>query len=190
MTPHLSQTSATPNAVEEEQAPPEPPIPVVTVQLPAPARKRAKFIWPRGPAPRFGRSQGKKWYEPEEQDEHGDPPLPATTSNTRRSFPVPKYEDRHSESEPTSDSNKLPGHVKDDKSPGGDREHHGIGETEFDRRKRHLEIKTFLSELPDSPIHYSGRFGSRPDPSSGECFGSCPDTSSSGPNPEEPGTGK
>jgi hypothetical protein len=96
-----------------------------------------------------------------EQDEHDDPPLPATTSNTRRSVPVPKYEDRHSEPEPTSDS-KPSGHVKDDQSPGGDREHHGIGETEFNRRKRYLEIKTFLSELPDSPFHYSGLFGSRP----------------------------
>ena len=127
--------------------------------------------------------------ETEEQDEHDDPPLPATTSNTRRSFPVPKYEDRHSEPEPTSDS-KLPGHVKDDKSPGSGREHQGIGETEFDRKKRHIEKKTLLSELPSGPIGYSGRFGSRPDESSGGRFDFGPDTSSTGPNPEQTGTEK
>jgi hypothetical protein len=85
------------------------------------------MVWPRGSgAPGFGRYRGTKWYdfETEEQDEHNDPPLPATTSNTRRSFPVPKYEDRHLEPEPTSDS-KLPGNIKDDKSPGGDREQLG-----------------------------------------------------------------
>jgi hypothetical protein len=125
----------------------------------------------------------------DEQDEHDDPPLPATTSNTRRSFPVPKYEDRHSEPEPISDS-KLPGNVKDDKSPVGDREHRGIGETEAERRKRHSEIKAILSELPSSPISYSGRFGSRPDKSSSGRFDFRPDTSSSEPNPEQPGTGK
>ena len=65
-----------------------------------------------------------------------------------------------------------------------------VGETEFDRKKRHIEIKTFLSELPDSPIGYSGRFDTRPDKSSGGRFGFGPDTSSSGPNPEQPGTEK
>ncbi len=171
-------------AVSEEPAPSEPTseptIPVETVQPPAPARKKARMVWPRGSGlSGFGSYRGTKWYdfETEEQDEHDDPPLPATTSNTRRSFLVPKYEDRHLEPEPTSDS-KLPGHVKDDKPPGGDREYHGVGKTESERRKRHSDIKTFLSELPDSSIHYSGRFGSRPD------------TSSSGHNPEQPGTGK
>ena len=84
-------------AIEEEQAPPEPTIQAQTVQPPVPLRKRAKMVWPRGPgAPGFGRYRGTKWYdfETEEQDEHDDPPLPATTSNTRRSFPVPKYADR------------------------------------------------------------------------------------------------
>ena len=94
-----SDTAPQPNvgdaagAVEEEQAPPEPPIPAQTVQPPVPARKRAKLQWPYGSgAPGFGRYYGKKWYnsDSEEQDEHDDPPLPATTSNTR-SFPVPKY---------------------------------------------------------------------------------------------------
>ena len=144
------------DAVEEEQAPSEPTseptIPIETLQPPAPARKKARRVWPRGSGlPGFGRYRGTKWYdfEAEEQDEHDDTSLPATTSNTRRSILVPKYEDRHPEPEPTSDS-KLPGHVKDDKSPGGDEEHHGIGETEFDRKKRHLEIKNFHSELPHS----------------------------------------
>jgi hypothetical protein len=108
-------------AVEEEQAPPEPMIQAQTVQPPVPPRKKAKMVWPRGSgAPGFGRYRGTKWYdfETEEQDKHDDPPLPATTSNTRRSFPVPKYEDRHSESESGS---------KDDKSPGGDREQPGTG---------------------------------------------------------------
>ena len=58
------------------------------------------------------------------------------------------------------------------------------------KKKRHIEIKTFLSELPDSPIGYSGRFGTRPDKSSGGRFGFGPDTSFSGPNPEQPGTEK
>ncbi len=77
---------------------------------------------------RFRNYRGTKWYdfETEEQDKHDDPPLPATTSNTRRSIPVPKYEDRHSEPEPTSDS-KLPGPIKDDKSPGEDSEQPGTG---------------------------------------------------------------
>ena len=37
-----------------------------------------------------------------------------------------------------------------------------VGETEFDRKKRHIEIKTFLSELPSGPIGYSGRFALAP----------------------------
>ena len=114
--------------------------------------------------------------ETEEQDEHDDPPLPATTSNTRRSFPVPKYHERHLEPEPTSDS-KLPGPVKDDKPPGGNREHHGIGETNFDKRKRYLEIKTFLSELPN---HSEPKSPELPDH-----FDFRPDTSSSGSNPAD-----
>ena len=87
-----------------------------------------KLPYPHGSGlPGFEAYTGKKWYnsDTEEQDEHDDPPLPATTSNTRRSFPVPKYHERHLEPEPTSDS-KLPGTVKDDKPPGGNREHHGM----------------------------------------------------------------
>ncbi len=67
---------------------------------------------------------------------------------------------------------------------------HGIVETEFDRKKRYIQTKTFLSELPSGPIGYFGRFGSRPDESSGGRFDLGPDTSSSGPNPEQPGTEK
>ena len=67
---------------------------------------------------------------------------------------------------------------------------HGIGETEFDRKKRYIETKTFLSELPSGPIGYSGRFGSRPDENSGGRFNFGPDASSSGPNPEQPRTEK
>ena len=150
-------------AVEEEQSTSEPTIPLETVQPPAPARKKAGTAWPpRSGAPGYGMHRSRMRYSgTEEQDEHDDPPLPATTSSTRRSFPVPKYEDRHSEPEPISDS-KLPGNIKDDKPPEGDREHHGIGKTEAERRKRHSETKTFLSELPSGPIGYSGRFGSRP----------------------------
>ena len=109
--PNVSDTAG---AVAEEQAPSEPPpetqTPVESVQPLAPPRKKARMVWPRGSgAPGFGRYRGTKWYdfETEEQDEHGDPPLPATTSNTRRSFPVPKYRDRHLETEQSSDS-KLP----------------------------------------------------------------------------------
>jgi hypothetical protein len=114
--PNVGDTTS---AVEEEQALPEPP---------ETARKRAKLPWPHGSGlPGFGAYTGKMWYnsDSEEADEHDDPPLPATTSNTR-SFPVPKYRDRHLEPEPSSDS-KLPGPIKYDKSPGGDREHLGTG---------------------------------------------------------------
>ena len=96
--------------------------------------------------------RGTKWYdfEFEEQDEHhDDPPLPATASNTRRSFPVPKYEDRYLEPEPTSDP-KHPGNVKDDKSPGGDREQLGTGK---------------MSSEPESP-ELPDNFDFRPDTSS------------------------
>ena len=120
------------------------------------------MVWPRGSGlPGFGAYRGTKWYdfETEEQDEHDDPPLPATTSNTRRSFPVPKYEDRHLEPEPTSDS-KLPGHIKDDKSPGGDREQPGNGNMGQDQE---------TPELPESGYHFDFR----------------PDTSSEGSNPAD-----
>jgi hypothetical protein len=184
--PNVSDTA---DAIEEEQASSEPtsepPIPVETVQPPVPARKKARMVWPRKSGlPGFGSYRGTKWYdfETEEQDEHDDPPLPATTSNTRRSIPVTKYEDRHSEPEPTSGS-KLPGHVRDDKPPGGDREYHGIGETEFDRRKRYREIKTFLSELPELPIH------SEPG-SNSKLPGTSKDDKSPGGDREQPGTGK
>ena len=143
------------------------------------------MVWPRGSgAPGFGRYRGIKCYdfETEEQDKHADPPLPATTSSTRRSFPVPKYEDRNLEPEPTNDS-KLPGHVKDDKPPGGDRDYHCIGETELDRRKRYLEIKTFLSELPELPIQ------SEPG-SNSKLPGPIKDDKSPGEDSEQPGTGK
>ena len=186
-----SDTAPQPNvgdaagAVSEEPAPSETSIPVQAVQPPVPARKKARMVWPRGSGlPGFGSYRGTKWYdfETEEQDEHDDPPLPATTLNTRRSIRVPKYVDRHSEPEPTSDS-KLLGHVKDDKTPGGDREHHGIGETEFDRRKRYLEIKTFLSELPELPIQ------SEPG-SNSKLPGPIKNDKSPVEDSEQPGTGK
>ena len=107
----------------------------------------------------FGAYTGKKWYnsDTEEQDEHDDPLLPATTSNTRRSFPVPKYEDRHLlEPEPTSDP-PLPGNVKGDKSPGGDREQLGTGK---------------MSSEPESPELHDN-------------FDFRPDTSSEGSNPAD-----
>ncbi len=102
---------------------------------------------------------------------------------------MPKYKDRHSETEQASDS-KPTGHVKEDKLPGSGREHHGIGETEFARKNRRNETENFLSGLPSGPIGYSGRFGSRPDKGSGGRFDPGQDTSSRGPNPEQPGTGK
>ena len=86
------------------------------------------------------------------------------------------------EPEPTSGS-KLPGHVRDDKPPGGDREYHGIGEREFDRRKRYREIKTFFSELPELPIH------SEPGNNS-KLPGTSKDDKSPGGDREQPGTGK
>ena len=198
-----SDTAPQPNVgdaegtVSEEPAPSEPPseptskppIQVEAVQPPVPTRMKAKMVWPpRAGAPGFEMHRGRMYYsETEEQDKHDDPPLPATTSSTRRSFPLFKYEDCHSEPEPTIDS-KLPGNVKDDKSPEGIKEQHGIGETEFDRKKRHIEMKAFLSELPSGPIGYSGRFGFRLDEGSEGCFDFGPDTSSSGPNPEQPRT--
>jgi hypothetical protein len=126
--PRTRQATLRPNQTSEP-APSETSIPVQAVQPPIPARKRAKLPYPHGSGlPGFGAYTGKKWYnsDTEEQDEHDEPPLPATTSSTRRSFPVPKYEDRHSEPEPASDS-KPPGPIKDDKSPGGDREQPGTG---------------------------------------------------------------
>jgi hypothetical protein len=93
------------DTVSEEPAPSEPPseptseppIQVQDVQPPVPAQKKARMVWPpRAGAPGFGMHRGRMYYsETEEQDEHDDPPLPATTSSTRRSFPVPKYEDCH-----------------------------------------------------------------------------------------------
>ena len=68
--------------------------------------------------------RGREYHpKTEEQDEHDDPPLTASTSNTRRSVPVPNYRDRHLEVEPID--SKLPEPTKDNKSPGGDREQHG-----------------------------------------------------------------
>jgi hypothetical protein len=65
------------DAVEEEQAPSEPTskptIPIETVQPPAPARKKARMVWPCGSGlPGFGRYRGTKLhdFEAEEQDEH------------------------------------------------------------------------------------------------------------------------
>jgi hypothetical protein len=145
--------------VEEEQAPPEPPIPAQNVQPPESARKRAKLPWPHGSGlPGFGAYTGKMWYnsDSEEQDEHDDPPLPATTSNTR-SFPVPKYRNRHLEPESGSSNSKIPGPIKDDKSPGGDREHLGTGKMSSE------------PESPELPDHFDFR----------------PDTSSSGSNPAD-----
>ena len=112
----------------------------------------------RSGAPGFGRYRGAKWYdfETEEQDEHDDSPLPATTSSTRRSFPVPKYEDRHLAPETTSDP-KHPGNIKDDKSPGGDREQLGTGKMSSE------------PESPELPDHFDFR----------------PDTSSEGSNPAD-----
>jgi hypothetical protein len=121
--PNVSNTA---DEVNEEQAPPEPtsePSPETSIpqeaneQPPAPARKKAIMIWPHGPGlPGSGRYRGTKWYdmETEGQDEHDDSSLPASTSNTRRSIPVPKYRERHLEAESSSDS-KLPGDFSDNK---------------------------------------------------------------------------
>ena len=188
--PNVSDTAA---AVDEEQAPPEPisepppetSIPAQAVQPPVQTRKRTKLPWPHGSGlPGFGAYTGKKWYnsDTEEQDENDDPPRP------RRSFPVPKYKDRHLENEQTSDP-KPPGDISDDKPLGSGKGHHGISETEIAMKNRYNQTANFLSGLPSGPIGYSGRFGSRPDKGSGGRFNLGPDTSSSGPNPEQPGTG-
>ncbi len=88
--PNVSNTAA---VVNEEQAPPEPTselsmdtsIPQeADVQLPAPVSKKSRMVWPHGSGlPGFGRYRGTKWYdfEPEEQDKHDDPLLPAITSS-------------------------------------------------------------------------------------------------------------
>ena len=89
--PNVSDTA---DAVVEEQALTEPTseplIPLETVQPPVPARKKARMVWPpRSGAPGYEMHRGRTYYsETEEQDEHDDPPLQATTSSTRRSFPV------------------------------------------------------------------------------------------------------
>jgi hypothetical protein len=85
--------------------------------------------------------------------ENDDPPRP------RRSFPVPKYKDRHSQSELASDS-KLPGDINDDKSPGEDREQPGTGKMSQD---------SVSPELPESEYAFNFR----------------PDTSSEGSNPKD-----
>jgi hypothetical protein len=106
--------------------------------------------------PGFGAYTGKKWYnsDTEEQDENDAPPRP------RRSFPVPKYKDRHSQPELASDS-KLPGDINDDKSPGEDREQPGTGKMSQDPPES--------PELPESEYHIDFH----------------PDTSSEGSNPED-----
>ncbi len=141
--PNVSNTA---DEVDEGQAPPEPTsepstdtsIPQeVDSQLPAPVSKKSKMIWPHGSGlPGFGRYRGTKWhdFEPEEQDKHDDPPLPAITSSDsklpgdtnddkqqpRRSPRVSKRKRRTPNTEQSSDSN-LPEHTKDDKSSGDDR---------------------------------------------------------------------
>ena len=164
-----SNVSDTAAAVDEEQAPPEPTsepppetsIPLETVQPPVPARKKARMVWPpRAGAPGYGMHRGRMYYtEYEDHVEHHALPRPATTSNTRRSFPVPKYEDRHSETEQTSDS-KLPGDINDDKSPGEDTEQPGTGKMSQDPES---------PELPESEYTFDFR----------------PDTSSEGSNPTD-----
>ena len=156
----LNRTSAMSRAQRNKRHPSRHPSRrsqyVEAVQPPVPARKRAKLPWPHGSGlPGFGAYTGKEWYN-EEQDEHDDPPLPATTSNTRRSIPVPKYEDRHLEPEPSSNS-KLPGSFKYDKSPGGDRGQLGTGKMSSEPAS------------PESPYHFDFR----------------PDTSSEGSNPPD-----
>jgi hypothetical protein len=109
--------------------------------------------------PGFGAYTGKKWYnsDSEEQDEHDDPPLPATTSNTQEvPVSIARTSKRPREAEPRSDS-KLTEPIKDDKSPDDDKEHLGTGK---------------MSSEPDSlelPDHFDFR----------------PDTSSSGSNPAD-----
>ncbi len=105
--------------------------------------------------------RGRMYYtEYEDHVEHHALPRPATTSNTRRSFPVPKYEDRHSETEQTSDS-KLPGDINDDKSPEVPRgRQSGSGKMSQDPE---------TPELPESEYHFDFR----------------PDTSSEGSNPAD-----
>jgi len=113
---------------------------------PVPARKRAKLPYPHGSGlPGFGAYTGKKWYnsDTEEQDEHDDPPLPATTSNTRRSFPVPNI----ATDEPTSDS-KIPGLIEDDKSPGGNREH--LGTVKMSSEPESPELPDHFDFCPDT----------------------------------------
>jgi hypothetical protein len=103
-----SNTAPQPNdgetagAVEEEQAQPEPPIPVQTVQPPVPASRRSRLPWPHGSG-----LPDKKWYnsDNEEQDEHDDPPLQATTSNVP--VPIARTSKRPREAEPRSDSKLI-----------------------------------------------------------------------------------
>ena len=111
--------------------PPETETPAETTQPPIPPRKKARMIWPRGSGlPGFGRYRGTKWYdmETEGQDEHDDSSLPASTSNTRRSIPVP---------------------TKDDKSPGSDREQHGDAKMSSEPTSPDPPASDFFDFRPD-----------------------------------------
>ena len=79
--------------------------------------------------PGFGRYTGKKWYnsDSKEQDEHDDPPLPATTSNTQEvPVPIARTSKRYREAE-SHNVSKFPEPIKDDKSPADDKQHHDTG---------------------------------------------------------------
>ena len=92
------------------------------------------------------------------QDEHDDPPLPVTTSNTQAvPVPIARTTKRPREAEPRSDS-KLTEPIKDDKSPDDDKEHRGTG-----------KMSSSEPDSPELPDH----------------FDFCPDTSSSGSNPAD-----
>ena len=117
-------------AVEEEQAQPEPTIPVQAVQPPVPARGRSRRPWPYGSGiPGFGAYHGKQWHDSdsEEQDEHGDPPRQATTSNAQEDpLPVARTPKRRREAKARS-GNESPELIKDDESSDDDKEHRGTG---------------------------------------------------------------
>jgi hypothetical protein len=101
--------------------------------------------------PGFGVYTGKKWYDSdsEEQGEHDDPPLPATTSNAQEvPVPIARTSKRSRDVELHNDS-KLPELVKDDESPDhDDKEHRGTGK--MSPEPKSSEPTWYFDKCPDS----------------------------------------
>ncbi len=115
----------------------EPTIPVQSVQPPVPARRKSRRPWPYGSGiTGFGAYYGKQWYDSdsEGQDEHDDPPRPATTSNAQEvPIPIARTSKRFREAETRSDT-ELPELINDNASSDDDKEHRGTGKMSSDAK--------------------------------------------------------